>query len=90
MLNRVLDVEEARRDPRTYAIIGAAMEVHRHLGAGFLEAVYFEALEKELTLRGIPFQREVSLPVYYKGELLKTGSEQISYVMERYWSNLKR
>ncbi|MEW6401745.1 MAG: GxxExxY protein [Chloroflexota bacterium] len=51
-------------------IIGAAMEVHTVLGAGFLEAVYQKALEKELTLRGIPFEPKVKLPVAYKGELL--------------------
>ena len=54
----------------SYAIIGAAMEVHSILGSGFLEAVYQTALEKELRLRGIPFERKVKLPVLYKGDLI--------------------
>ncbi len=59
------------RDPRTFAIIGAAMEVHR-LGCGFLEAVYKEALTWEFTERAVPFRREVDLPVFYKGHQLNT------------------
>jgi GxxExxY protein len=58
------------RDSRTEVIIGAAIEVHRHLGCGFLEAVYQEALALELTDRHIPFEREVLLPVRYKDRLL--------------------
>jgi len=54
----------------SYKIIGAAMEVHRILGPGFLEAVYEAALAHELTLRGIPFERQKELPVYYKGQLV--------------------
>ncbi len=49
------------------------MEVHRHLGPGFLEAVYQEAMALELTARGISHQREVELPVLYKGTRLKVS-----------------
>lgn len=62
----------AERDPRTYAIIGAAMEVHRQLGCGFLEPVYQEALAIEFSKRAISYRREVKLPVYYKDIRLNT------------------
>jgi GxxExxY protein len=62
-----------KRDPRTYAIIGAAMEVHKTLGYGFLETVYHEALGIELSLRQIPFEHEVELPVFYKKHQLATS-----------------
>ncbi|HSB72307.1 MAG TPA: GxxExxY protein [Candidatus Methylomirabilis sp.] len=61
------------RDPRTFQIIGAALEVHRVLGPGFLEAVYHEAFAYELGRRGVPFRIEVELPVLYKGEKLPTS-----------------
>ena len=61
---------DSTRDPQTYAIIGAAMEVHRVLGCGFLEPVYQEALAKEFLLRAIPFRRDVELRVRYKDSLL--------------------
>ena len=47
-------------------VIGAAIEVHRHLGPGFLEAVYEEALSFEFRLRGIPFERQKVIAVGYK------------------------
>ena len=61
------------RDQQTYAIIGAGMEVHRSLGAGFLEPVYQAALGWELRTRAIPYDRECEIPVYYKGNLLSVG-----------------
>lgn len=60
-------------DPRTYAIIGAAMQVHRTLGCGFLEAVYHDSLALELTARGIPFREQAPLPVHYRGERVGSG-----------------
>lgn len=67
----VKSTDNNQRDPETYAIIGAAMEVHRQLGHGFLEAVYQEALTIEMTKRNIPFEREVAVPVEYKGQRLQ-------------------
>ena len=61
------------RDPQTYAIIGAAMNVHGILGLGFLEAVYQEAMEYELIALGIPYQREFPLPIQYRDHTLKTS-----------------
>ncbi|MGI6223305.1 MAG: GxxExxY protein [Prevotella sp.] len=54
-----------------YAIIGAAMEVHKHLGSGFLEKAYQDAMEIELAERGIPFEREKQLQIMYKGKILQ-------------------
>lgn len=55
-----------------YAVVGAAIDVHRHLGTGFLEAVYQEALEIELAERSIPFDEAPKpLTIYYKGRPLK-------------------
>lgn len=51
----------------THEIIGAAMEVHRTLGPGLLESAYEECLCRELTLRGIPFERQRDMPLEYKG-----------------------
>ena len=66
--NNVLEVNKT-----TEAIIGAAIEVHRHLGPGLLESTYEECLCEELSLRKIPFKRQVSLPVTYKSKKLDIG-----------------
>jgi len=57
----------------TGAVIGAAIEVHRVLGAGFLESVYEEALAMELELRGILFSRQKVVAVTYKGRRIGEG-----------------
>lgn len=68
-----MDADSGARDPETFAIIGAAMQVQRELGHGFLEAVYQDALAREFTRQSIPFEREKELPVYYRGERLAVG-----------------
>ncbi len=60
-------------DDQTHAIIGAALEAHRRLGQGFLEAVYQEALAIELEERGVPFRREVAIPIVYRDRTLTCG-----------------
>jgi GxxExxY protein len=55
----------------SYAIVGACMKVHRALGAGFLEAVYEEVLEKEFVSQNIPYKKQVQLDLYYEGVQLK-------------------
>ena len=64
----------------SFQIVGAAMEVHRTLGPGFLEAVYEGALAHELGLRGIGFERQKRLPVRYKGQLV--GDYVADFVVE--------
>lgn len=60
------------RDPQTYAIIGVAMEVYNELGSGFLEGVYQDAMEIEFQNKRIPYSREYSVPIQYKGNQLGT------------------
>ncbi|MBI5407969.1 MAG: GxxExxY protein [Nitrospirae bacterium] len=67
----MIDIRE--KDPRTHEIIGAALEVHKSMGHGFLEAVYQEALSIEFSLRRIPFHRETELPIRYKNSVLSTS-----------------
>ena len=59
------------RKEDSYKIVGAAMEVFNQLGHGFLETVYQEALEREFKSRGIPYEHEEELTIFYKGELLE-------------------
>ena len=54
----------------SYNLIGAAIEVHKQIGCGFTQPIYQEAFEEELRLRGIPFEREKTINVTYKGKVL--------------------
>mgnify|MGYP000857485317 FL=1 len=54
----------------SYKIIGICMNIHSTLGNGFLEAVYWEVLEKEFVKNNIPYQREVKLDLFFNGEKL--------------------
>jgi GxxExxY protein len=59
------------KDQKTYKIIGAAMEVHKELGCGFLEAVYHEALIREFYDQDIPFKSQPMIKIQYKGRSLE-------------------
>jgi GxxExxY protein len=73
--------EAPQRDPLTEKVIGAAIEVHRHLGPGLLESAYEECLCWELGQAGLAFARQVRLPVVYKGIRLDLGY-QMDLVVE--------
>lgn len=64
--------DNRQTDPQTYAVIGAAMHVHRALGHGFLEQVYHEALAIEFEEQRIPFKHELDLSINYRGRPLST------------------
>ncbi len=78
-----------RDEDLTWQIIGAAIEVHKHLGPGLLESVYQVALAHELALRHIPFQREVHIPVHYKGQSLDANFRADFIVADRVILELK-
>src|SRR5690242_21529634 len=90
---RVVEISERRdrqeRDSRTEPIIGAAIEVHKQLGPGLLESTYEECLCHELNLRGIQFQRQLDLPVLYKGLKLDCGYRLDLLVEDRVVVELK-
>ena len=67
----MLNMTPSNQDPRTFAIIGAAYEVHRVLGTGYLELIYKDALAIEFSERKIPFEGEVPCHVEYKGRVLR-------------------
>jgi len=67
------EAEKQRQDEFTGEIIGACIEVHRHLGPGLLESAYEHCLAHELTIRGFHIRRQVPLPLQYKGLALDCG-----------------
>jgi GxxExxY protein len=78
----------ARDEELAHQIIGAAIEVHRLLGPGFLESIYERALCHELTLRGLPFQSQIPLSVRYK-DIEIPGQRLDLLVGERVITDLK-
>jgi len=75
------DTKETREHELSTAIIGAAIEVHKVLGPGLLESAYQAALSREFALQGLQFEREVNLPVVYKGLRLDCGY-RLDFVVE--------
>ena len=63
----------------TARVIGSAMEVHKFLGNGFPEVIYQRGLEKEMKLQSLPFQREFTMPIFYKGE--KIGTRRVDFLV---------
>jgi GxxExxY protein len=70
---------ETDRTART--VIGAAIEVHRHLGPGFLEGVYEAALVAELRQQGIPFEQQKAVPLLYKCQ--QVGLHRLDLLVDR-------
>lgn len=73
----------------SFEVIGAAIEVHRALGPGLLESAYEECLAHELSLRKIPFRRQVALRLHYKGVRLNCGYRMDLVVRESIIVELK-
>ena len=65
-----MEMAELILEGASYAVIGAAIEVHRTLGPGFLEKVYQEAMQIELSAREIPFEAEKPIEIRYRGQCL--------------------
>ena len=70
---RIFDAREYPEKDLTERIIGAAIEFHKQLGPGLLESVYQICLARELSICGISFEQEKSIPVKYKGVQLDCG-----------------
>ncbi len=73
-------MEEYLYNDITRKIIGAAMEVHNQLGCGFQEVVFQRALAIEFSIRGLKYEREFAMQIYYKGE--NVGSRRVDFLVE--------
>ena len=76
-------------DADGYALMGACFEVYNEMGNGYLEDVYQESLELELTDRGIPFVAQPKLPISYKGRLLRKSYDADLLVLDKIIVELK-
>jgi GxxExxY protein len=76
----VRDSVPPRLNELTHAVIGAAIEVHRSLGPGYLETLYEEALRVEMRLRGLAFESQVVVSIPYKGH--EVGRSQLDLLVE--------
>ena len=72
--------EQYKYSDITAKIIGCAMEVHKILGNGFQEVIYQRALEAEMGLQGVSFQREFEMEIYYKQEQI--GTRRVDFLVE--------
>ena len=72
--------EQLKHDDITHKIIGCCMRVHTKLGNGFQEVIYQRALEIEMTLEGISFEREKEMPIYYRDILI--GTRRVDFFVE--------
>lgn len=80
---------QIEHDADGYALIGACFEVYNEMGNGYLEDVYQESLEFELTDRGIPYVAQPKLPIFYKGRLLQKQYEADLIVLDKIIVELK-
>jgi hypothetical protein len=70
---------DAKVDRFAHKVIGAAIEVHKHLGAGYIEGVYEDALVVEFTMKGIPFEQQKIVGVNYKGH--QVGQSRLDLIV---------
>jgi GxxExxY protein len=83
------EIQSTEHDADGYALIGACFEVYNEMGNGYLEDVYQESLELELTDRGIPFVAQPKLPIFYKNRRLRKNYEADLLVMDKIIVELK-